>query len=179
MSKRKEIIEIETDKEQEVTNFGRFYSAFQKLTIYGEREEMKRQFVLQYTAGRTESLKEMTRKEYTELCIAIERMNGTKEEMKRRRSIALKLMQEIGIATTDWAQINDFCKHPRIIGKAFGRLSIDELKGLATKLRTIKRKGWHRRKEEAKSEPKAEPKQQITYIIKLAGNGTKQNGKNN
>ena len=53
---------------QQVTNFGRFYSAFHRLIIHGEAEEAKRQFVLQYTAGRTDSLKEMTRKEYTDLC---------------------------------------------------------------------------------------------------------------
>ena len=40
---------------QQVTNFGRFYSAFHKLTIHGEPDEAKRQFVLQYTAGRTDS----------------------------------------------------------------------------------------------------------------------------
>lgn len=97
---------------QQVTNFGRFYSAFHKLTIHGEPDEAKRQFVLQYTAGRTDSLKEMTRKEYTDLCIAIEGMNGTRDELKRRRSIALKLMQELEVDTTDWAQINDFCRHP-------------------------------------------------------------------
>ena len=107
---------------QQVTNFGRFYSAFHKLTIHGEPDEAKRQFVLQYTAGRTDSLKEMTRKEYTDLCVAIEGMNGTRDELKRRRSIALKLMQELEIDTTDWAQINDFCRHPRIAGKAFGQL---------------------------------------------------------
>lgn len=130
---------------QQVRNFGRFYSAFHKLTIYGDPDEAKRQLVLQYTAGRTDSLKEITRKEYEELCSTIEGMNGTRDELKRRRSIALKLMQELEVNTTDWAQINDFCRHPRIAGKPFGQLSIDELMELATKLRSIKRKGWQRR----------------------------------
>ena len=35
---------------QQVTNFGRFFSAFHKLTIHGEPDEARRQFVLQYTA---------------------------------------------------------------------------------------------------------------------------------
>lgn len=77
---------------QQVTNFGRFYSAFHKLTIHGEPDETKRQLVSQYTSGRTESLKEMTRKEYDALCVAIEEMNGSRNELKRRRSIVLKLM---------------------------------------------------------------------------------------
>ena len=132
---------------------------------------MKCQLVAQYTAGRTDSLKEMTRKEYTDLCIAIEGMNGTKDELKRQRSISLKLMQELEVDTTDWAQINDFCRHPRISGKAFGRLSIDELKELAVKLRTIKRKGWQRRKTEPEQAPET-AKQRMTFLINLAGNGT-------
>ena len=166
---------------QQVTNFGRFYSAFQKLTIHGEPEEAKRQFVLQYTVGRTDSLKEMTRKEYTDLCIAIEGMNGTRDELKRRRSIALKLMQELEVDTTDWAQINDFCRHPRISGKSFGQLSIDELMELATKLRSIKRKGWQRQKPSKDKAPgvmaapiqsNETPQQHITYLINLAAPGT-------
>lgn len=154
---------------QQVTNFGRFYSAFRKLAIHGEVDEVKRQLVLQYTAGRTESLKDMTRKEYTDLCIAIEGMTGGRDELKRRRSIALKLMQELDVNTTDWAQINDFCRHPRIAGKPFGHLTIDELKELATRLRTIKRKGWQRKKSEPVQYP-GPPQQRITtYLINLAG----------
>lgn len=153
---------------QQVTNFGRFYSAYHKLTIHGEPEEMKRQFVLQYTSGRTDSLKEMTRKEYTDLCIAIEGMNGRRNELKRRRSIALKLMQELEVDTTDWAQVNAFCRHPRISGKAFGQLSIEELTALATKLRSIKRKGWVRAGQAKKA---GDGNQHITYLITLASPG--------
>lgn len=150
----------------QVTNFGRFYSAFHKLAIYDDPEEVKKQFVLQYTNGRTDSLKGMARKEYNDLCSAIEDMNGTKDELKRRRSIALKLMQELEIDTTDWAQINDFCRHPRISGKVFGQLTIEELMELATKLRAIKRKGWQR----ANSIPQKEqtPGQHIAYLIDLS-----------
>lgn len=155
---------------QQVTNFGRFYSAFHKLTIHGEPDETKRSLVSQYTAGRTDSLKEMTRKEYDALCASIEEMSGAKDELKRRRSIALRLMQELEVDTTDWAQINDFCRHPRISGKAFGRLSIDELMELATKLRSIKRKGWQRRKAEP-VQPAETSKHHITYLINLAGPG--------
>lgn len=133
---------------QEVTNFGRFYTAFRKLRTYGDPEETKRELVRQYTAGRTDSLREMSRKEYTELCVAVEEMSGTRDELRHRRSIALKLMQELGVDTTNWAQINDFCRHPRIAGKAFVRLTTDELADLATRLRTMKRKGWHRRNRE-------------------------------
>lgn len=153
---------------QQVTNFGRFYSAFNKLTIHGERDDTRRQFVLQYTGGRTDSLKEITRSEYNALCAGIETLTGSHDELKRRRSIVLKLMQELDVDTTDWAQINDFCRHPRIAGQPFGKLTIDDLMALATKLRSIKRKGWQRKKDEPAS---ANPQQHITYLINLAGNG--------
>lgn len=155
---------------QQVTNFGRFWTAFHKLAIHGEPDEAKRQFVLQYTSGRTDSLKEMTRKEYTDLCEAIEGMNGTRDELKRRRSIALRLMQELGVDTTDWARINDFCRHPRITGKAFGQLTIEELTELSTRLRAIKRKGWERR-ESGQTPPQETPELHVTYMVNLAGPG--------
>lgn len=161
---------------EQVTNFGRFYSAFHKLTIHGEPDEARRQLVLQYTAGRTDSLKEITRKEYEELCSTIEGMNGTRDELKRRRSIALKLMQELEVDTTDWAQINDFCRHPRIAGKPFGKLSIDDLIELATKLRSIKRKGWQRQRSDRLSDKRINGHghetisqgDRIAYLINLA-----------
>lgn len=156
---------------QQIKNFGRFYSAFHKLTIHGEPEEAKRQFVLQYTAGRTDSLREMTWKEYGDMCKGVESMSGTRDELKRRRSIVLKLMQELEVDTTDWAQINDFCRHPRIAGKPFGQLSIEELMELATKLRSIKRKGWQRKTSEAATKPE-NSQQRLTYLINLVGNGT-------
>ena len=168
---KQQVTKFSTKEERQADRpdgYGRFYSAFHKLTIHGEPDEAKRQFVLQYTGGRTDSLKEMTRKEYNDLCTAIDGMNGTRDELKRRRSIALKLMQELEVDTTDWAQINDFCRHPRISGKAFGQLSIDELMELAKKLRSMKRKGWQRKK----SDPApASPKQRITYLINLASQG--------
>ena len=45
---------------QEVTNFARFYTLFNKLPCTGDREEFKKSIVLQYTWNRTDSLKEMT-----------------------------------------------------------------------------------------------------------------------
>lgn len=127
---------------QHVTNFGRFFVAFRQLAVHGDPEETRRQLVLQYTGGRTDSLREMTMKEYGELCSGVERMSGKREELRARRSAALKLMQELGVDTTDWGRINGFCQQARIAGKPFARLDIEELKELATRLRTMKRKGW-------------------------------------
>lgn len=123
---------------QEVTNFARFYALFNKLPYQGDREEFKKQIVLQYTWNRTDSLKEMTAKEYEVCCTALEKL---REELRRKRSVCLKLMQQLGIDTTDWNRVNEFCNNPRIAGKPFVQVSTAELEQLAIKLRAIQRKG--------------------------------------
>ena len=133
---------------QEVTNFARFYALFNKLPYQGDREEFKKQIVLQYTWNRTDSLKEMTAKEYEVCCTALEKLSGQdewrqklREELRRKRSVCLKLMQQLGIDTTDWNLVNEFCNNPRIAGKPFVQVSTAELEQLAIKLRAIQRKG--------------------------------------
>lgn len=133
---------------QEVTNFARFYALFNKLPYQGDREEFKKQIVLQYTWNRTDSLKEMTAKEYEVCCTALEKLSGQdewrqklREELRRKRSVCLKLMQQLGIDTTDWNWVNEFCNNPRIAGKPFVQVSTAELEQLAIKLRAIQRKG--------------------------------------
>ena len=133
---------------QEVTNFARFYASFNKLAYRGDREEFKKSIVLQYTCKRTDSLREMTRKEYNTCCDALEKLTGKdewrqkmREELRYRRSVCLKLMQQLGIDTTDWNRVNEFCNNPRIAGKPFVQISTAELEQLAIKLRAIQRKG--------------------------------------
>lgn len=130
---------------QEVTSFGRFYKALETLKCYGSRDELKRMLVWQYTGGRTTSLREMTYQEYQALCTAMEKRDRTREELRRQRSVTLRLMQQMGIDTTDWSRVNDFCRNPRISGKAFAAHSTEELEALAAKLRKIKRTGWQRK----------------------------------
>ena len=86
---------------QEVTNFARFYALFNKLPYQGDREEFKKQIVLQYTWNRTDSLKEMTAKEYEVCCTALEKLSGQdewrqklREELRRKRSIYGKCVYE-------------------------------------------------------------------------------------
>lgn len=68
---------------------------------------------------------------------------------------------KMGIDTSDWARVNDFCRNPRIAGKAFSQISSDELEQLAVKLRSIRRKGGlkEKKKEEVK-QPAA-----VTYML--------------
>ena len=124
-----------------VKNYRRFYAAFKKVPHYGDEEEQKEALVSTYTKGRTSHLREMTTREYTDMCKALENMCGYGDQRKRHRSICLHLMQEFGVNTGDWQCVNDFCSHPRICGKVFARLDIPELEALERKLRAIKRKG--------------------------------------
>lgn len=153
---------------QEVTNFARFYASFNKLPYNGDREDFKKSIVMQYTWNRTDSLREMTSKEYEACCTALEKLTGQDEwrqklrdELRHRRSTCLKLMQKLGIDTSDWARINDFCRNPRIAGKPFARITSDELEELAVKLRSIQRKGGLKEKKKEIVKPSAA----VTYIM--------------
>lgn len=127
--------------EKTVTNFGRFYTAVRELNPIGDRDDFKRLLVSQYTGGRTDSLREMTRAEYDRCCHELERMNGRREELRRQRSATLRLMQKLGIDTTDWARINSLTRDPRIAGCDFARISPEGHAELQRKLRAISRKG--------------------------------------
>lgn len=124
-------------------NYARFYTLLKKMP--GANKET---LVSQYTDGRTTSLRETTRQEYDRMCRDMERetgydefVEGIRRQLRRKRSEVLKLMQQLGVDTTDWDRVNAFCEDARIAGKLFRKISIDELEELAVKLRTIKRKG--------------------------------------
>lgn len=121
-------------------SYGRFWRAWNRLS-HRDSEEEKRLMVQNWTNGRTEHLSEMTQGEYDAACKELEAASGYDRELKRRRSICLRLMQGLQIDTSDWQRVNDFCRNPRISGKPFGRLSVEELESLSVKLRAIARKG--------------------------------------
>lgn len=123
-------------------NYARFYTLLKKMP--GADKET---LVEQYTSGRTTHLHETTQQEYNKMCRDMEQVagydefvEGIRKQLRRKRSVCLKLMQQLGIDTTDWNRVNAFCEDARIAGKAFRHISIDELEELAVKLRTIKRK---------------------------------------
>ncbi len=130
-------------------NYARFYTLLKKMPC-ADKETL----VSSFTNGRTTSLREMSVKEYETMCVSLEEQTGWKSELKKKRSLCLKLMQKAGIDTTDWQRINDFCRHPKIAGKAFARLSLSDLDTLQTKLRAIMHKGGlkpHAPREEQKN----------------------------
>lgn len=127
-------------------NYARFYALLKRMPGT-DREELKKDLVLQYTNGRTESLKEVTDKEYDAMCNAMQDTDGRKREreiyrenLRRKRSNLLKQMQKMGIDTTDWNAIDSFCMNPRISGKVFRNLTVDELDEVFIKLKIISRK---------------------------------------
>lgn len=141
-----------------IKNYARFYSSFNRLTIPGDKEEYKKVLVLQYTNDRTESLREMRPAEYIALCKSIEELAGYDKELKAQRSSCLKLMQELGVDTTDWHEINNFCRNARIAKMPFGRIGLDGLRDLRKRLFALKAKGWRR---DTAKEP--------IYMLNLAG----------
>lgn len=151
---------------QEVTNFARFYAVIKALDFYMDREDMKKNLVHQYTNGRTDSLREMTRAEYDRCCADLERKVGGQDELRKERSKTLRLMQQMGVDTTDWGRVNLLCHDARIIGKDFYHITVDEHRELRRKLKSIERKGGIRRQPvEMPQQTKApQPKQQVIII---------------
>lgn len=131
--------------EQQVTNFARFYGILKRVPKIGDNEYLKKEMVSVATGGRTESLKEITRKEYDDLCNLLEKRFPEKrniyvEQRRKKRSSCLKLLQKIEVDTTSWTAINNYCKSPKIAGKVFADLDIEELQQLSLKLRMILKK---------------------------------------
>ena len=135
-------------------NFARFYSLAKAKGI--DLEQHKEKLVSQFTDGRTSSLREMTDAEYEDMCDCLQsgKQRGESNEvyqarLRKARSAVLNRMQRLGVDTADksFAPVNEFCLNPRIAGKPFGLLTIDELDALVPKLEAILRKP---KREEAK-----------------------------
>ena len=129
-------------------NYARFYTLLKKMP--GADKET---LVYQFTQNRTVHLHQMSDKEYDAMCRQMEDITGYDERrrkqydiLRKARSGVLHQLQIYGIDTTDWNRVDVFCKDPRIAGKRFKELDVDELNGLNTKLRIIIRK--HKQEDE-------------------------------
>lgn len=128
-------------------NYSRFYALAKEKHI--DLEQHKEVLVSQFTDGRTSSLREMTAAEYEDMCDCLQsgKQRGESNEvyqarLRKARSAVLNRMQRLGVDTADksFAPVNEFCLNPRIAGKPFGLLTIDELDALVPKLEAILRK---------------------------------------
>ena len=152
-------------------SYSRFYSIAKAKGI--DLEIHKETLISQFTEGRTTSLKEMKQTEYDEMCDCLQtgrKANETPDQHKARlkscRSDVLHRLQKLGIDTTDWDEVNEFCNDPRISGKGKGKpfalLTIDELKAMIPKLEAILRKP--RKQPE---QPKPQVQQQRQWILQI------------
>lgn len=96
--------------------------------------------------------------------------------MKRWRSNVLRLLTDIGVYYTTasehqracWDRVNRFVSSPKLAGKEFYYLSVEELQALAVKLRGIKQKGYRYQREGKSVSPNIE----VFLPISSGGNGT-------
>lgn len=117
------------------TNYAAFFALLKSMP-----GASKEDLVLQWTNGRTASLKEMSEREYSLMIRQLRQQVENLEEKKKARSAVLKQFQLYGIDTTDWDAVDRFCASPRIAGKAFRYLTIPELKSLRVKMLSIRNK---------------------------------------
>ena len=117
------------------TNYAAFFALLKSMP-----GASKEDLVLQWTNGRTASLKEMSEREYSLMIRQLRQQVENLEEKKKARSAVLKQFQLYGIDTTDWDAVDRFCASPRIAGKAFRYLTIAELKTLRVKMLSIRNK---------------------------------------
>ena len=117
------------------TNYAAFYALLKSMPGVSKED-----LVLQWTNGRTSSLKEMSEREYTLMIRQLRQQVENLEEKKKARSAVLKQFQLYGIDTTDWDAVDRFCCNARIAGKPFRYLTIPELKSLRVKMLSIRNK---------------------------------------
>ncbi len=117
----------------------------------------KEDMVWQYSGMLTTSLREFYAKkpeEYkrmvADLAIkAASKRASRDQDVKKLRSAILKRIQQHGVDTTRWENINAFMQQPRIAGKLLFEMTVPEMKALIPKLEAILRKDAALRAKEA------------------------------
>ena len=111
----------------------------------------KDEIVLQFTDGRTTHLTEMSDAEFTEMLSSMEQASGhSSAELRRWRSSALLRIGRLGINTIDnWDGINAFVSSPKIAGKLFYELTVEDLQALVRKLEMIASAGGLKKQSES------------------------------
>ncbi len=145
-------------------NYKRFY-ALLKQHPAADKDSL----VMEFTGERTTSLREMTDREFASLCDALQYGAGQDytrsgmTELKAARSAALLRMGRLGINTVDnWDGINAFVLSPKIAGKQFYDLTVEELNALVRKLEAIIRKN----KEKARRAEEPVPRMVVPFVIR-------------
>lgn len=121
-------------------NYSRFFALFKRLPQYGDVEGQRQLLVYEASGGRTTSLRELTAEEYRQLCSLLDRQVNNREKLRKARSVTLRLLQLLGVNTTDWPSIDAYCQQSKIAGKKFRSIDLDEHTALQRKLRAIYKK---------------------------------------
>lgn len=116
-------------------NYAAFYALLRQLEGITKEE-----LVLQWTNGRTDSLRAMEVNEYNAMLRAMKSETTDEAARKKARSVALKQLQRYGVDTSDWDAVDRFCSSPKIAGKKFSHLTIGELQALRRKLLSMQNK---------------------------------------
>jgi hypothetical protein len=138
------------------TNYARFYSLLKQMPGAGTMDttSLKEDLVWQFTNLRTQSLKEMRESEYNNMCAHMQQvvdkhnakikkpLSEQERALKAARSAVLTRLQKMGIDTTDFGKVDQFCMINKIAGKLFRHLTLDELKDLIPKLEAMMAKGY-------------------------------------
>ena len=146
-------------------DYSRFY-ALLKQNPMADKEEL----VSQFTGGRTTHISQMRQDEFIALCDALQygspgERKAQELALKRARSAALLRVGRLGINTIDnWEGINSFVASPKIAGKRFYDLSVDELNSLTRKLEMIIRNGGLKSLEKAPESEKPTAEKKPLYI---------------
>lgn len=130
-------------------NYATFFALLKRLPHVDKAELVDR-----WTAGRTTSLREMSDIEYRRMLSGLKSLVNGGESLKAARSKALHQLQLYGVDTTDWEHVNAFVLQPRIAGKLFIQMTIEELKALTRKMRVVNSKKPTRKLEENKEKSK-------------------------
>lgn len=147
------------EKKTKKNDYSRFYALLKQNPML-EKEEI----VSQFTNGRTTHVSQMSRQEFIRMCDSLQYGSPTEQRarelsLKRARSAALLRIGRLGIKTIDnWDGINAFVANPKIAGKKFYDLGVDELNSLVRKLESIIRRGGLKsmEEEERRSEKRKE-----------------------
>ena len=134
--------------------------------------------VLQFTDGRTSSLRAMKQHEFDEMCDALaarklEENNYYEQQLRKARSSVLLRINRLGISTLDnWDEVNAFLMSPKIAGKLLYEMNLEELKALVKKLEAIARNGGLKSKEEVEQD--ARIRQKLLQLVSMpAASGNK------
>lgn len=142
-------------------NFAAFWSLCKRLRGL---EVSKEELVLQWTNGRTSSLREMYAGEYNAMLRALNEEAGFRPscaanaELRAMRSKLLHLAQQLGVDTANWEAVDAFFCQSRIAGKAFRAIELEEAETVRKRLLAIRRK-------QAKTEQAAAPRNECKYLI--------------